>query len=409
MRPVIDIVSLFFQSEFLPLFVFESGVFRCGFPETDLPVLPPSPILAALRAKEKAVSLCYAASGCAYFRVQADPVYEVFGGPVPLTWIDEQTLAVLCREYLIGGNETAKFADFLQRIPPYNTVVLGQKLNLLLYCLGGELCSAVTDELMLGEPSSDNGMEKRETDRSQLLYASRSSESYNNSYEIEALLQKFISAGDLDGYETFIKNLPPMNTGQLAVTGLRNTKNNFIVTTAIACRTAIAAGVPRDTAYALSDSYIKEVETLSSISDVLRLNSSLIRDYITRVQHVKEASAGGGAHSRLLSRCVNYIHRNLNRRLSVEDVAAYAGLSRSYLSTVFAQGMGIPLNRYILDAKLEEAASLLHYTDRSIAEIAEYLCFSTQSHFQQTFKSKFGITPRTYREQNAMTKHKQGF
>lgn len=407
MQSVTDIVSLFFQSEYLPLFVYENGVFRMGFPETDLPVLPPSPILASLRATEKAVSLSYSASGCIYFRVQADPVYEVFGGPVPLTWIDESTLAALCREYLIGGDSTALFADYLKRIPPYNTVVLGQKLNLLLYCIGGELRSSVTDDLIIGETAADDGLAERETDPSQLLYVSRNSENYNNSYEIEALLQKFISAGDLDGYEGFIKNLPPMNTGQLALNGLRSTKNNLIVTTAIACRTAIAAGVPRDTAYALSDSYINEVETLSSISDVLNLNSLMVRDYITRVQRVKETAAGGGAHSRLLGRCINYIHRNLNHRLSVEEVAAYAGLSRSYLSTVFTQSMGIPLNRYILDAKLEEAASLLHYTDRPIADIAEYLCFSTQSHFQQAFKSKFGITPRAYRAQNALLNRKQ--
>ena len=407
MPSVIDIVSLFFQSEFLPLSVYENRTYRCCFPETDLPVQPPQSILAALRSQEKAISLCYDDSGCSYFRVQADPVFEVFGGPVPLTWIDDQTLSVLCREYLIGGENVAQFADYLQRIPPYNTVVLGQKLNLLLFCLSGEFRNYVSDDLMLGESPFDSTISERETDRSKLLYTSRNSEKYNNSYEIEALLQKFISSGDLDGYEAFIKNLPPMNTGQLAASGLRNTKNNFIVTTAIACRTAIAAGVPRDTAYALSDSYINEVERLTTITDVLRLNSSLIRDYITRVQRVKESSTGdSSAHSRLLSKCVNYIHRNLNRRLSVEDIADYAGFSRSYLSTVFREGMGVPLNRYIIDAKLDEAASLLHYTDRPISDIAEYLCFSSQSHFQQAFKNKFHTTPRAYRAQNVLAQQK---
>ncbi len=404
MRSNIDIVSLFYHSEYLPLFVYENGIFQRGFPETDLSVLPPSATLATLRSNDNHVSLCYTASGCAYFRVHA-AAFEVFGGPVPLTWIDEQTVSALCREYLIGGDDAARFADYLRRIPPYNIISLGQKLNLLLYCISGELRSAVSDEMIIGERPSDYDMEKRETDRSQFLYELRSSESYNNSYEIEALLQKFISAGDLEGYEGFIKNLPPMNTGQLAAGGLRNAKNNFIVTTAIACRTAITAGVPHDTAYALSDSYINEVERLSSIGDVLRLYSALIRDYISRVQRVKESSAGDSSlHSRLLNKCINYIHRNLNHRLSIEDVADYVGFSRSYLSTVFRQSMGIPLNRYILEAKLDEAASLLHYTDRPIADIAEYLCFSSQSHFQQAFKNKFNITPRAYRAQNALLK-----
>jgi AraC-like DNA-binding protein len=48
--------------------------------------------------------------------------------------------------------------------------------------------------------------------------------------------------------------------------------------------------------------------------------------------------------------------------------------------------------------KLEEAKSLLKFTDKSISEISEYLCFSTQSYFQNVFKKKYGMTPKKYRE-----------
>ncbi|MDY2838738.1 MAG: AraC family transcriptional regulator, partial [Bilifractor sp.] len=42
--------------------------------------------------------------------------------------------------------------------------------------------------------------------------------------------------------------------------------------------------------------------------------------------------------------------------------------------------------------------SLLHYTDKTISEISEYLCFSTQSYFQNVFRKKYGCTPREYRK-----------
>ena len=48
--------------------------------------------------------------------------------------------------------------------------------------------------------------------------------------------------------------------------------------------------------------------------------------------------------------------------------------------------------------KLEEAKSLLTYTDKTVSEISEYLCFSTQSYFQNVFKSKYGMTPKEYRK-----------
>ena len=47
--------------------------------------------------------------------------------------------------------------------------------------------------------------------------------------------------------------------------------------------------------------------------------------------------------------------------------------------------------------KLEEAKSLLIYTDKTISEISEYLCFSTQSYFQNVFKKKYGQTPKEFR------------
>lgn len=396
MRDAIDVVSLFYQGEYIPLFVYENDALTAQFPASDLPVAPPAHYRKALREKDAPIALTYADTGCTYFRVCAGDGIEVYGGPVPQTWLDAETIAALCRDYLIGGESAEVFADYLGRIPPYNVVILGKKLNLLLYCLGGPLCDSVGDELLIG-PKRISGEDRRDADATELIYTAHTEESYNNSYEIESLLQKFVTEGDLTGYHAFVKNLPPMNTGKLAPSGLRTTKNNFIISTALTCRTAIAAGIPRETAYALSDSYIREGESLSSVESVLRLNDEMMRDFIARVRRAKTAAAPAGAHNRLLQDVVNYVHRNLNHRLTIHNIAENAGLSRSYLSALFTQSMGVPLSRYIADAKLDEAARLLRYTDRSIADIAEYLCFSSQSHFQQAFKAKFGVTPRVYR------------
>ena len=49
--------------------------------------------------------------------------------------------------------------------------------------------------------------------------------------------------------------------------------------------------------------------------------------------------------------------------------------------------------------RLEEAKSLLTYSDKTLSEISTYLCFSSQSYFQNIFKKKYGITPLKYRKQ----------
>ena len=60
------------------------------------------------------------------------------------------------------------------------------------------------------------------------------------------------------------------------------------------------------------------------------------------------------------------------------------------------------MNEFIMRCKLEEAKSLLTYTDKSISEISSYLCFSSQAYFQNVFKKKYKITPNEYRRQSGI-------
>ncbi|MEZ2716009.1 helix-turn-helix domain-containing protein [Niallia circulans] len=60
--------------------------------------------------------------------------------------------------------------------------------------------------------------------------------------------------------------------------------------------------------------------------------------------------------------------------------------------------MDIKLSSFITVCKLEEAKNLLLYTNKSISNISNYLCFSSQSHFQTVFKKNYGITPVSFRK-----------
>ena len=55
------------------------------------------------------------------------------------------------------------------------------------------------------------------------------------------------------------------------------------------------------------------------------------------------------------------------------------------------------ISEFIMQCRLEQAQKLLAHSDMSLSEISAYLCFSSQSYFQNVFKKKFGMTPRQYR------------
>ena len=62
--------------------------------------------------------------------------------------------------------------------------------------------------------------------------------------------------------------------------------------------------------------------------------------------------------------------------------------------------MGITLSRYIRNQKIDVACSMLRHLDESSLSIANYLGFSSQSHFIQVFKKTTGMTPEEYRRKN---------
>ena len=63
---------------------------------------------------------------------------------------------------------------------------------------------------------------------------------------------------------------------------------------------------------------------------------------------------------------------------------------------------GIKLSEFIMREKIEEAKRLLRYTDRSSADIGEYLAFSSPAHFSRVFKKYSGLTPNEYRMKHDM-------
>ena len=71
--------------------------------------------------------------------------------------------------------------------------------------------------------------------------------------------------------------------------------------------------------------------------------------------------------------------KNHHDPLTVGDVAAYVGFSKSYFSAYFKKTLVFFVSAFILRCKLEEGKELLQYTNKSISTISTFLCFSSQT------------------------------
>ena len=158
---------------------------------------------------------------------------------------------------------------------------------------------------------------------------------------------------------------------------------------------AIPGGMEAEKAYQLQDLYCVECEQLQTIEEVRRLEYIMLTDFCQRIGSAK-IPQGISAE---IYRCISYIKNHTNVSLTIDDIADYMKRSRSYLIQHFKKEMGVNLNDFITRCKMEEAGDLLLYTDKSLAEISNYLSYSSQSYFQNVFKKNYGVTPMAYRKQ----------
>lgn len=85
---------------------------------------------------------------------------------------------------------------------------------------------------------------------------------------------------------------------------------------------------------------------------------------------------------------------------SVEKMAEYVYLSRSYFSIRYKEYYGISPNEDLIQAALLLAVRLLTTTGIQITDVAYECGFRSPEYFIRLFKSKYGVTPGKYRELN---------
>ncbi|MDL2237591.1 AraC family transcriptional regulator [Christensenellaceae bacterium OttesenSCG-928-K19] len=89
---------------------------------------------------------------------------------------------------------------------------------------------------------------------------------------------------------------------------------------------------------------------------------------------------------------------NLDKRHTIDELAAEFHISPTTLKTNFKGVFGMPIAAYMKKYRLDRAAELLNTTTKSIAEIADAVGYESQSKFGAAFKHARGVSPTKYRD-----------
>lgn len=386
-----DFMEMYYLDSNIPAYLYTDKTPVYYVPEQAGLTFPPKKYLDILFEMDKRISYCSTDYGVYFGCLQLDygktNAHMVFGpvGNIPFTDAD---LHKMYNDYLILDDNRNDFDDFLKRIPQISLAPFITKLTFINYCLHGEKLT-VSDFLtsQCSELSDSSQMTEEAYKKKEDFY-------HNRSYELEAQTLNLVRTGNPQGFLELKANEAQFHTGITGSTALRQLKNNIIITTTLSTRAAIDGGLDYDTAYQLSDKFIQASEKMQNADSLYELLSKI---GYTFAQKVSEARTPITDNDRI-QKAIRFIQQNTNQHITASDVADHVGFSRSYFSTYFKQELGFSVSAFILRCKLEEGRELLQYTDKPLTVISNYLCFSSQSHFQSAFKKQFGITPMAYRK-----------
>jgi AraC-like DNA-binding protein/mannose-6-phosphate isomerase-like protein (cupin superfamily) len=99
-----------------------------------------------------------------------------------------------------------------------------------------------------------------------------------------------------------------------------------------------------------------------------------------------------------VSLCIHFMNENIENKLTLSDLAQYANLSNSHLTSLFKHKTGYSPIDYFISLKIQKACQYLDHTTMKIAQISPKIGMDDPLYFSRMFQKKMGLSPSEYRK-----------
>lgn len=158
-------------------------------------------------------------------------------------------------------------------------------------------------------------------------------------------------------------------------------------------RAAIDTGADMVQVDTLTQNSLKHIDTFKTIEDLSAWISNIMHSFIAAAFDYERLK-----HAETIHRVNKYVQTHYQTKLTLDEIAANAHLSKTYLCNIFKAETGETIANYINRVRIEKSKLLLPDDSLTIVQIANMCGFEDQSYFTKIFKSYTGITPKKYRE-----------
>lgn len=132
----------------------------------------------------------------------------------------------------------------------------------------------------------------------------------------------------------------------------------------------------------------------------LRYASSLLHHYLASMRYLSQFrnASRKDKDTDVAGAAIHYMKENAEKRLSLNELAAYTGFSPTHFSALFKQQTGhSPLN-YFNILKIQAACRLLTSSEMKINQICYKVGIDDCYYFSRLFRKTMGMSPKQYRE-----------
>lgn len=117
---------------------------------------------------------------------------------------------------------------------------------------------------------------------------------------------------------------------------------------------------------------------------------------------VTESEGVAPLSAKTVERIKEMLTDNLQRHVSVDEMAEFVGISRHHFSRRFKAATGETPHQFAIRGKLDHAAQLLAEEERSsVISIAQMIGYSNAAQFAKLFRRHFGLSPKSWRQRNS--------
>jgi len=99
-----------------------------------------------------------------------------------------------------------------------------------------------------------------------------------------------------------------------------------------------------------------------------------------------------------MPKVLSFCLENIGKPISVDEMAAVAGLSRFHFSRLFTASQGMGPGAFLTDLRMRQALRLIQSEMLTIKEISEVCGFRDPSYFCRVFRETFDTSPERFRK-----------